>query len=41
MKKLILSKTIMFIFILAFINLFIAGFGSENTLIGVTVITAM
>ena len=41
MKKLILSKTLLFIFILVFINLFISGFGSENTLIGVTVITAM
>lgn len=40
MKKLILSKSIMFIFILIFINLFIAAFGGENTLIGVTVITA-
>lgn len=40
MKKLILSKTILFIFILAFINLFIVTFGGENTLIGVTVITA-
>ncbi len=40
MKKLILSKTIMFLFILGFINTFIALFSSENTLIGVTVITA-
>jgi hypothetical protein len=40
MRKLIISKTMLFIFILIFINLFIASFGSENTLIGVTVITA-
>ncbi|MDK2584785.1 FUSC family protein [Romboutsia sedimentorum] len=40
MKKLILSKTIMFIFIIGFINTFITLFSSQNTLIGVTVITA-
>ena len=40
MKKLIISKSIMFLLIFTFINVFIALFGSENTLIGVTVITA-
>lgn len=40
MKKLIISKTIMFLLIFIFINVFITLFGSENTLIGVTVITA-
>lgn len=40
MKKLILSKTIIFILILGFINVFIALFSSQNTLIGVTVVTA-
>ena len=39
-KKLIFSKTILFIFIISFIILFQKLFGIENTLIGVTVITA-
>lgn len=39
-KKLIISKTVMFIFILTFIMAFKGLFGDENTLIGVTVITA-
>lgn len=38
--KLIISKTIMFIMIVGFIILFKMIFGSENTLIGVTTITA-
>lgn len=40
MKKLIISKSITFLIVMTFINLFIAMFGSSNTLIGVTVITA-
>lgn len=39
-KKTIISKTLLFIFILLFITLFINIFGEENTLIGVTTITA-
>ncbi|NEU05055.1 FUSC family protein [Clostridium senegalense] len=38
-KKLILSKSILFIIIVAFIGLFKSIFGQENTLVGVTVIT--
>ncbi|WP_010292105.1 hypothetical protein [Clostridium senegalense] len=38
-KKMILSKSILFIMIVAFIGLFKIIFGKENTLIGVTVIT--
>ena len=41
MKKKIISKTIMFICIIAFILIFKSLFGDENVLIGVTVITAM
>lgn len=39
-KKLIISKTITFILIVAFIIIFKSVFGDENTLIGVTTITA-
>ncbi|NEZ50212.1 FUSC family protein [Clostridium botulinum] len=39
-KKLIFSKTILFIFIVSFIIIFQKIFGVENTLIGVTIITA-
>ena len=39
-KKVIVSKTFLFIFILSFIVMFKTLFGEENTLIGVTVITA-
>ncbi|MCR8747087.1 FUSC family protein [Romboutsia lituseburensis] len=41
MKKLIMSKTLIFLFVFSFINIFIKLFGSSNTLIGVTVVTAM
>ena len=40
MKKLIISKSIIFLIVMVFINVFIKIFGSSNTLIGVTVITA-
>ncbi|WP_050607231.1 FUSC family protein [Clostridium niameyense] len=40
-KKLIISKTILFILIVSFIIAFKATFGAENTLIGVTTVTAM
>lgn len=40
-KKLVISKTIMFIFIVAFVIAFKSIFGAENTLIGVTTATAM
>ncbi|MGL5380156.1 FUSC family protein, partial [Clostridium sp.] len=40
-KKLIISKTAMFIFVMAFVVIFKSIFGNENTLIGVTTITAM
>lgn len=39
-KKLVLSKTIIFIIIIGFIVIFKTLFGEENTLIGVSVITA-
>lgn len=39
-KKVVVSKTFLFIFILGFIVMFKSVFGEENTLIGVTVITA-
>lgn len=39
-KKTIVSKTILFVAIVGFIILFQSVFGSENTLVGVTVITA-
>lgn len=39
-KKKFISKTILFIFIVLFITVFKKVFGSENTLIGVTVITS-
>ncbi|WP_052356568.1 hypothetical protein [Faecalimicrobium dakarense] len=39
-KKVVVSKTFLFIFILSFIVMFKTVFGEENTLIGVTVITA-
>lgn len=41
MKKQILPKTLLFIFIFAFINIFISIFGKENSLIGVIVITML
>ncbi len=40
-KKLVISKTKLFIFIIAFISIFIYLFGSKNTLIGVGIVTAM
>ncbi|MDA3732968.1 FUSC family protein [Niameybacter massiliensis] len=40
-KKLIMSKTILFVAIIGFIIIFKSIFGNENTLIGVTTITAM
>ncbi|WP_066388644.1 FUSC family protein [Neobacillus mesonae] len=40
-KKTIISNTILFVVIVAFIILFSTVFGKENTLIGVTTITAM
>lgn len=40
-KKLIISQTILFIFIMAFVLIFKGIFGAENTLIGVATITAM
>ncbi|GAB6168860.1 FUSC family protein [Clostridium carnis] len=39
-KKLVVSKTIMFLVIVSFIILFKTIFGAENTLIGVTTVTA-
>lgn len=39
-KKLIVSKTIMFIIVVGFVILFKSIFGEENTLVGVTTITA-
>lgn len=39
-KKTILSKTMLFIFIVAFVVFFKTIFGDENTLVGVTTITA-
>ncbi|EPY2301235.1 MULTISPECIES: hypothetical protein [Clostridium] len=39
-KKLLVSKTALFVFIILFIVAFQKIFGIENTLIGVTVITA-
>ncbi|MCU9816515.1 hypothetical protein [Paraclostridium sp. AKS73] len=41
MKKQILPKTLLFIIIFAFINIFISIFGKENSLIGVIVITML
>lgn len=40
-KKAIISQTILFILIIAFVVIFKSIFGDENTLIGVTTITAM
>ncbi|GHI01111.1 FUSC family protein [Neobacillus kokaensis] len=40
-KKTIISNTILFVVIVAFVMLFSTVFGKENTLIGVTTITAM
>ena len=40
-KKTIISKTAIFIFVIVFVVLFKSIFGSDNTLIGVTTITAM
>lgn len=40
-KKLVISQTILFIFIMAFVLIFKGIFGAENTLIGVATITAM
>ncbi len=39
-KKTIITNTAIFIFVMAFVLIFKAVFGSENTLIGVTTITA-
>ena len=41
MKKLIISKTLLFLFIVLFISGFTSVFGKENSLIGVTIIIAM
>ena len=41
MKKLIISKTLLFIFIVLFVAAFKAVFGDANTLIGVTIIIAI
>ena len=41
MKKLIISKTLLFVFIVLFISGFTSVFGEENSLIGVTIIIAM
>lgn len=41
MKKLIISKTLLFVFIVLFISGFTSVFGKENSLIGVTIIIAM
>lgn len=40
-KKLIISKTLLFVVIVAYIIIFKSIFGGENTLIGVTTVTAM
>ena len=40
-KKLVISQTILFIFIIAFVLVFKSIFGAENTLVGVATITAM
>ncbi|MBM7834676.1 FUSC family protein [Clostridium sardiniense] len=40
-KKLVISKTIIFIFVVGFVIAFKSIFGDENTLIGVTTATAM
>ena len=41
MKKYILPKTILFIFIISFINIFIFVFGKENSLVAVMIITML
>ena len=41
MKKLIISKTLLFVFIVLFVSGFTSVFGKENSLIGVTIIIAM
>ncbi len=41
LKKLIISKTLLFLFIVLFISGFTSVFGKENSLIGVTIIIAM
>ncbi len=41
MKKLIISKTLLFLFIVLFISGFTSVFGEENSLIGVAIIIAM
>lgn len=41
MQKLVVSKTILFIFILLFVTVFKSFFGDENTLIAVTTVIAM
>lgn len=41
MKKLIISKTLLFLFIVLFISGFTSVFGKENSLIGVAIIIAM
>lgn len=40
-KKFIISKTVIFLFVIVFVSIFKGIFGSENTLIGVTTVTAM
>ena len=40
-KKIIISKSLTFLFVVIFVALFKSIFGSENTLIGVTTITAL
>lgn len=40
-KKLVISKTVIFVFVVAFVIAFKSIFGAENTLIGVTTATAM
>ena len=39
-KKKIITNTVIFIFVMAFVLIFKSVFGSENTLIGITTITA-
>lgn len=41
MKKLIISKTLLFIFIVLFISGFTSMFGKENSLVGVAIVIAM
>ena len=41
MKKLIISKTLIFIFVILFVSAFEAVFGKDNVLIGVTTVVAL